>query len=208
MKLHGPAVPSWQHPAHGLGPDHISIPESAFWPHGPLPRANIDSAQQSWIEATNSHPQQLLYPDVSLPEQSWDSNNIYNQPQSVSEAIPGAPEPSLFQSGLNLIQPVAPSQPALSELSALSLPLPGPIKPAEAVVLQLPDGKFFCSQFGCDAVYLRPGDCRRHLKMHNGPFFPCTEQGCPMIFYRNDKLQDHLTQRHNVINARVGSRRR
>ena len=119
----------------------------------------------------------------------------------MSEAIPGALEPSIFQSGFDLFQPVTPSQPALSELSALSLPLPGPIKPAEAVVLQLPDGKFFCSQFGCDAVYLRPGDCRRRLKMHNGPFFPCKQPGCDMEFYRRDKLRDHLKQGHNIVVA-------
>jgi hypothetical protein len=181
-----------------LGPGHALIPGSASWPHGPLHHANIDSAQQSWIEATGSHHQQLLYTAASFPQQSWNSNNTYDQPWTVSEAISSALESSISPSDFNLVQPVATSQ---SALSALSLPLPEPIKPIEAVVMQLPDGKFFCSQLGCEAVYPRAGDCRRHLKKHNGPFFPCTEFDCDMEFYRHDKLRAHLKQGHNIVAA-------
>lgn len=57
----------------------------------------------------------------------------------------------------------------------------------DAVVMQRDDGVFFCSQVGCDAAYARIGDCRRHLKKHNGAFFYCEQQGCGMEFYRQDK---------------------
>jgi hypothetical protein len=184
-----------------LGPGHALTPGSASWPHGPLHHANIDSAQQSWIEATDSHHQQLLYTAASFPQQSWNSNNTYYQPCSVSEAISSALESSISPSDFNLVQPVAAFQAALPDLSILSLPLSEPIKPAEAVVLQLPDGKFFCSQLDCHAVYLRAGDCRRHLKKHNGPFFSCKQPGCDMEFYRHDKLRDHMKQGHNIVVA-------
>jgi hypothetical protein len=185
-------------------PFHAPISGSASWPHGLLHHANIDTAQPSSTNnpiARGPYYQHLLCTGVSFPEQACGSNNIYHQPWSVSDTTPRALESSTLPSAFNLIQPVATSQPALSDPSALPLPLPEPIKPAEAVVLQLPDGKFFCSQLGCDAVYLRPGDCRRHLKMHNGPFFPCKQPGCDMEFYRRDKLRDHMKQGHNIVVA-------
>ncbi|KAF2996929.1 hypothetical protein E8E13_006350 [Curvularia kusanoi] len=76
-----------------------------------------------------------------------------------------------------------------------------PIGHAEAVIMELPDGRFYCSALGCLAIYLRAGDCRRHLKKHNGPFFPCTQPGCNMEFYRADKLRSHLKQGHNLVVA-------
>lgn len=179
--------------------DHALIPETASWPHGPLHHAHIDSAQQSWIEATNSHRQHLLCTGVNFPPQSRNNDNICHQPWPMPESTLSALESSIFSSGFNLTEPVAASQPALSNLSALSLLLPEPIRPVGAVVMERPDGKFFCSQLGCDAVYLRPGDCRRHLKMHNGPFFHCDQPRCDMEFYRRDKLRDHLKQRHNIV---------
>ncbi|KZM25695.1 metal ion binding [Ascochyta rabiei] len=76
-----------------------------------------------------------------------------------------------------------------------------------AVILVNSDGLFFCSEPGCDTTYLRKGDCQRHLKKHNGPFFPCTQPGCDMTFYRADKQRDHLKQGHDIIVAAPPRRR-
>ncbi|KAJ4376999.1 hypothetical protein N0V86_006438 [Didymella sp. IMI 355093] len=80
--------------------------------------------------------------------------------------------------------------------------------PLGAVVLQMSDGLYFCSQLGCDAIYSRIGDCRRHLKKHNGPFFYCEQRGCGMKFYRHDKLRAHMQQGHGVAIPPPGNRRR
>lgn len=189
------------HAVTGLGLGHALLHGSASWLHGPPHHTGIDFAQQSSIEATNFQHQQLLCPGVSFPQQSWNSKNIYHEPWPVSDTTRSALESSIYSPGSDLFQPVATSRPALSDLSALSLPLSEPIKPAEAVVLQLPNGKFFCSQLGCDTVYPRAGDCRRHLKKHNGPFFHCDQPGCGMEFYRHDKLRAHLKQGHSIAVA-------
>jgi hypothetical protein len=62
---------------------------------------------------------------------------------------------------------------------------------------QTSDSRFRCSE-GCPTVYLRVGDCRRHLKKHNGPFYPCEQPNCPMVFYRMDKLCAHMSKGHGV----------
>ncbi|KAI4926920.1 uncharacterized protein J4E92_006081 [Alternaria infectoria] len=50
--------------------------------------------------------------------------------------------------------------------------------------------------YGCAGTFGRPGEYNRHMKKHNGPFFPCTQPSCGMIFYRRDKLRDHLARGH------------
>jgi hypothetical protein len=55
-----------------------------------------------------------------------------------------------------------------------------------------------CSHLGCNKSYLRAGDCRRHMRDHGPPRFPCTEVGCGMQFRRRDKLCQHLRQRHHL----------
>lgn len=95
---------------------------------------------------------------------------------------------------------------SLKVLDVTSAPdlLPNNISPQvshtneQAVILETTDGKFFCSELGCDATYLRAGDCRRHLKKHNGPFFPCPQRNCDMKFYRHDKLRAHMKQGHGT----------
>lgn len=77
-----------------------------------------------------------------------------------------------------------------------------------AVVMQRDDGLFFCSELGCDAAYPRIGDCRRHLKKHNGPFFHCEQHRYSMRFYRHDKLRAHMQQAHGITIPPPGSRRR
>ena len=52
-----------------------------------------------------------------------------------------------------------------------------------------------CPQ-GCTGTFRRREEYRRHMKKHTGPFFPCTQPSCGMIFYRRDKLRDHLNQGH------------
>jgi hypothetical protein len=49
---------------------------------------------------------------------------------------------------------------------------------------------------GCTDTFGRPGEYRRHMKKHNGPFFPCTHPYCGRMFYRQDKLRDHLNKGH------------
>jgi uncharacterized C2H2 Zn-finger protein len=49
---------------------------------------------------------------------------------------------------------------------------------------------------GCTDTFGRPGEYRRHMKKHNGPFFHCTHPNCGMRFYRQDKLRDHLNKGH------------
>lgn len=68
----------------------------------------------------------------------------------------------------------------------------------QATVQGTSDGRFRCSSEECSSVYLRAGDCRRHLKKHNGPFHPCEQPGCPMVFYRMDKLRAHMSRGHRV----------
>jgi len=50
--------------------------------------------------------------------------------------------------------------------------------------------------YGCTDTFGRPGEYRRHMKKHNGPFFPCTRAHCGKMFYRQDKLNDHLNKGH------------
>jgi len=50
--------------------------------------------------------------------------------------------------------------------------------------------------YGCPSTFGRPGEYRRHMKKHNGPFFPCTVLHCNKVFYRQDKLNDHLNKGH------------
>jgi len=50
--------------------------------------------------------------------------------------------------------------------------------------------------YGCTKTFGRPGEYRRHMKKHNGPFVPCTQPSCGMMFYRRDKLRDHLAKGH------------
>lgn len=66
-----------------------------------------------------------------------------------------------------------------------------------ATVQGTSDSRFRCSE-GCPTVYLRVGDCRRHLKKHNGPFYPCEQPNCPMVFYRMDKLCAHMSKGHGL----------
>ncbi|KAJ4405343.1 hypothetical protein N0V91_005293 [Didymella pomorum] len=62
----------------------------------------------------------------------------------------------------------------------------------DAVVMQRDDGVFFCSQVGCDAAYARIGDCRRHLKKHNGKI----------------SLRAHMQQGHGIVIPPPGNKRR
>lgn len=78
----------------------------------------------------------------------------------------------------------------------------------EAIVLKTDDGRFICSELDCDASYQRIGDCRRHLKKHNGPFFHCEQRGCGMEFYRHDKLRVHMQQGHGIAILPPGNKRR
>jgi len=50
--------------------------------------------------------------------------------------------------------------------------------------------------YGCTGAFGRREEYRRHMKKHNGPFFPCTQPGCGRMFYREDKLRDHLNKGH------------
>lgn len=169
----------------------------------------MPSAPLSWPQGRLHHAgNDVARTDLNFPQQSWNDNIIApvtsRRPLFEQEALGNLEHATLPFDGFNpaSIQPVPYVQPlAYPGLTAPLLPLPESIKPAEAVVMQLPDGKFFCSQLGCNAVYLRPGDCRRHLKKHNGPFFHCDQPGCGMDFYRHDKLRAHLKQGHSITVA-------
>lgn len=168
----------------------ISAPLS--WPQGRLHHAGNDVART----------------DLDFPQQSWNDNIIApvanHRPLFEPEALDTLEHATLPFDGFapSSIQPVPDVQPlAYPNLAGPLLLLPEPVKHAEAVVMERTDGKFCCSQLGCDAVYVRPGDCRRHLKLHNGPFFPCKQPGCDMKFYRRDKLRDHMKQGHNIVVA-------
>ena len=50
--------------------------------------------------------------------------------------------------------------------------------------------------YGCTGIFSRREEYRRHMKKHNGPFFPCTHPNCGKMFYRQDKLRDHLAKGH------------
>jgi hypothetical protein len=140
---------------------------------------------------------------MDLPQKSPSGNIITF---TTNHGLPLGPNPSLnaldqsfFPFGPDGTQPMPNVQPAYTGVVAPALPFLDPFKPIVAVVMEHPDGKFFCSQLGCDAVYLRAGDCRRHLKKHNGPFFHCDQPDCGMYFYRHDKLRAHLKQGHNIV---------
>jgi uncharacterized C2H2 Zn-finger protein len=48
----------------------------------------------------------------------------------------------------------------------------------------------------CDLCFARPSEYRRHMRKHSRPTFRCVVLGCDKSFYRNDKLRDHVRQRH------------
>ncbi|KAF7671132.1 hypothetical protein GT037_010693 [Alternaria burnsii] len=50
--------------------------------------------------------------------------------------------------------------------------------------------------YGCTGMFRRRVEYRRHMKKHTGPFFPCTHPDCSKMFYRQDKLRDHLAKGH------------
>lgn len=50
--------------------------------------------------------------------------------------------------------------------------------------------------YGCIGTFRRREEYRRHMKKHTGPFFPCTHPNCGKMFYRQDKLRDHLAKGH------------
>jgi hypothetical protein len=68
-----------------------------------------------------------------------------------------------------------------------------------AAVFERSDGRFFCSEIGCDASYLRAGDCRRHMRKHEKPRFKCPAMDCDKTFYRADKMRDHIRQGHKGL---------
>jgi hypothetical protein len=55
---------------------------------------------------------------------------------------------------------------------------------------------------GCGGTFGRPGEYRRHMRKHANPNFFCTQHGCTKSFYRRDKLNDHLRQKHGIIQPR------
>lgn len=87
---------------------------------------------------------------------------------------------------------------ALTFVDPVSFQVPFETPSVRAEVFQGSDSRYLCSQVGCDVNYARAGDCRHHLKKHNGPFLCCHVEGCTMRFYRNDKLQAHLRQGHGL----------
>ena len=50
--------------------------------------------------------------------------------------------------------------------------------------------------YGCTGTFRRREEYRRHMKKHTGPFFPCIYPSCGKMFYRQDKLRDHLAKGH------------
>lgn len=162
-------------------------------------------------------------------DQTWISNNAFNHPPvgdtlfTTDAAVANVHEyPNYLANDFDIglasalndglwVQPVF-STPMLAPEVAGQLACANPSMPRQAARLPLEavvsgNGPFFCSKSGCNATYLRLGDCRRHLKKHNGPYFYCYQYGCNMKFYRNDKLQDHLKKGHGIIITAAASRR-
>jgi uncharacterized C2H2 Zn-finger protein len=50
--------------------------------------------------------------------------------------------------------------------------------------------------YGCIDTFGRREEYRRHMKKHDGPFYPCPH--CGKMFYRQDKLRDHLRRGHKL----------
>jgi predicted RNA-binding Zn-ribbon protein involved in translation (DUF1610 family) len=48
----------------------------------------------------------------------------------------------------------------------------------------------------CGMTFQRLGDLRRHSQMHEHPSHQCEVSGCKRVFYRRDKLRDHVRQAH------------
>ena len=188
---------------------------SSSWPDSSC-HVDQDCARTALAQRNSSIDHVDVFSDPLLFEQNLlqPLDNVCTS-GAAQPAINGVADTGSFLTDRSLVQPV-PIQP---QVRPSRLPVdpwdtniaPSPVRQTpigrKATIQEGSGGRFRCSE-GCSTTYRHAGACRRHLKMHNGPFFPCTEQGCPMIFYRNDKLQDHLRQRHNVINARVGSGRR
>lgn len=51
---------------------------------------------------------------------------------------------------------------------------------------------------GCRGTFSQPGEYRRHMKKHAEHRYPCTQLSCTISFYRQDKLRDHLRQKHKL----------
>ena len=162
---------------------------------------------------TNSSAYALASVGLATISQPWIPGNVLHG-RPLSRPLPGAN--AAATSGLSGFDPdpfVVEHQYAVDQRGQSNFQLvQGAVVQAprtgEAVVMESPYGGFFCSELGCNATYLRVGDCRRHLKKHNGPFFPCTERGCPMEFYRHDKLRAHMKQGHGITVPVPGNRRR
>lgn len=163
--------------------------------------------------------------------QSWSSRNAFGLPSlenplfaNNAAAANSYENTNLSVRAFNVGQASAPNgsvqvqtnvQPAILAMqAAVQASIIGPSIPTQtpilrtAVVLKATNGRFFCSELGCDASYALVGDCRRHLKKHNGPFFYCNQYGCDKKFYRNDKLQDHLKKGHGIAVTAAVCRRR
>jgi len=65
------------------------------------------------------------------------------------------------------------------------------------------ENHFTCSVEGCERTFRRPGDFRRHVVRHVPPKFKCIADDCYKLFYRKDKLHEHLEQDHEDVVARV-----
>lgn len=168
---------------HAYNPAYAPYPGCACW-QGPSPSAGVGTPTGD-----------------GFAQQSWTDKIGTSQLSIESEAILSAPEHLNVSFDSSLIQPEPDVELSADSGLAQLLLLPDLVKPVGAIVMKLPEGGFFCSQLGCDTIYLRVGDCRRHLKKHNGPFFVCTQHDCSMEFYRHDKLRAHMMQGHNIAVA-------
>ena len=57
---------------------------------------------------------------------------------------------------------------------------------------------------GCERTFRRSGEIVGHVFRHVPPKFKCNADDCYKLFYRKDKLHEHLEQDYGDVVARVG----
>ena len=75
------------------------------------------------------------------------------------------------------------------------------VSPAPSASLTPTDGKeslppFKCDHESCSKRFSTIHNLKRHRAVHTTTRLSCPEPGCDKIFYRNDKLRDHIRRAH------------
>ncbi|KAF2467349.1 uncharacterized protein BDR25DRAFT_345081 [Lindgomyces ingoldianus] len=151
---------------------------------------------------------------TTINSQPWENSSSFSQPgghgqdfldnpltgfsnetvvlENLSYGFPSSHMPDMggYTMGSNSAGLVPAHQSRASALFAQPSQLPLAPLPATSAADSKED-RIPCTAPGCRKSFRRPGDFRRHLKIHGDPDFRCIIKKCPKTFTRLDKLRDH-----------------